>query len=663
MGIPFLLGGGGVLLAGGIFALLVSRWRGWSNRIGPLGAVIGSLLALPGPLAVLFGEETASIRAVWQVPYGSFHLEIDPLTAWFLAPILGMSALAAMYGRGYLSGAAPGRSSGAHWFFFNLLVVSMMGVVTARNGVLFLVAWEGMSLASYFLVVHEVDDERVRAAGWMYWVASHLGAACLLAMFAWLGRGSGTLDFSALAQSGRSAQAAGAAFLLGLVGFGTKAGLVPFHVWLPEAHPAAPSHVSALMSAVMIKTGVYGILRLLMLLGAPPAWWGWVLVGVGGVSGVGGILLALGQRDLKRMLAYSSVENVGIILLGVGLGVLGRSIGSAVLATLGMAGALLHVLNHALMKGMLFFCAGAILHATGIRDLDRLGGLSRRFPLVGASFLIGAAAISGLPPLNAFAGEFLIFLCAFGAVANGALSAAVPAGAAMAGLALMSGLAAACFTQAYGTLFLGTPRESDASTGHAPSAGMKLPLAILAAACVLAGLAAPGLVKLAGPAVVGAAGLTGESADACLAAAIGPLRSVVFCAALLLLLSAGVAALRARLLAGRTVTAGPTWDCGYAAPTRRMQYGASSFTQPLTQLFRPVLRTLVHVKAPRGSFPEPGSVATATSDIAREWGYAPLFRGIAFTLSRLRWLQHGSLHLYLLYLAVTLLLLLLWKLG
>ena len=252
---------------------------------------------------------------------------------------------------------------------------------------------------------------------------------------------------------------AGVLFLLAVIGFGTKAGFMPLHVWLPEAHPAAPSHVSAVMSGVMIKTGIYGLMRAFTFLGTPPLWWGWVLVAIGLTSGVLGVLFALAQHDLKRLLAYHSVENIGIIALGLGVGLLGMSTGSPVLIVLGFGGALLHVLNHALFKGLLFLGAGAVVHGTGTREIDQLGGLLKRMPWTAATFLVGAVAISGLPPLNGFVSEFLIYLGAFkGGISTGG-PVAVPLLALIAGLALIGGLAVACFTKAFGIVFLGEPRS------------------------------------------------------------------------------------------------------------------------------------------------------------------------------------------------------------
>jgi formate hydrogenlyase subunit 3/multisubunit Na+/H+ antiporter MnhD subunit len=436
---------------------------------------------------------------------------------------------------------------------------------------------------------------------------------------------------------------------------------MPFHVWLPEAHPAAPSHVSALMSGVMIKTGVYGLLRSLTFLGAPPLWWGWMLIGIGLSSGVLGVLFALAQHDLKRLLAYHSVENIGIIALGIGVGLLGVTTNSPALIVLGFGGGLLHVLNHALFKGLLFFGAGAVLQGTGTHEIDHLGGLLKRMPWTAATFLIGAVAISGLPPLNGFVSEFLIFLGAFQGGAMLGAASAVPLLALIAGLALIGGLAAACFTKAFGIVFLGEPRTEHAS--HTQEAGwaMRLPMLLLAAGCALIGLFAPFVVGALQAVLENTTGLRREVVRENLAAAAGPLALVVIGTVAFLLVLVALVLLRRSLLAGRRVEEGVTWGCGYAQPTARMQYTASSFVQPVTTLFRWLLGTHRRLQRPDGIMPANASLTTETPDLCHGNLYRPGFLKINWGLSKLRRLQQGPVQLYVLYIAVTLIVLLAWK--
>lgn len=643
-------------------ALALRRSERWSGRVGAGGVVTGCVLGLIPSAQVLLGHPAQAVSLPWSVPLASFSVGLDALSAFFLLPILTLSALAAICGGEFLRDPARPGSAGAGWFFFSLLVAGMTLTVAARNAVLFLLAWEVMSLASFFLVTARSGQRRVRRAGWTYLVATHLGTAFLLFLFAALGDGAPVLDFD-LFTAPASEAARSALFLLALIGFGTKAGLMPFHVWLPEAHPAAPSHVSAVMSGVMIKTGFYGLLRVLLFLGPPPLWWGVFLVGLGLVSGILGVLFALAQHDLKRLLAYHSVENVGIIAMGLGLGLIGLSTGSPAVAALGFGGGLLHVVNHALFKGLLFLGAGAVDHAAGTRELDRLGGLLRRMPWTGLTFLTGAVAITGLPPLNGFVSEFLIFLGALRGGMELATPAAVAALSIVAGLGLIAGLAAACFTKAFGVVFLGLPRSEGAAHAHEAGASLRYATVALASGCLGIGLLAPLVPLPLRPAVAELCGLPQGAIGQSLAVARTPLLFIAMTSALLLALAGALAALRNRLLAGREVARAVTWDCGYALPSARMQYTGSSFAQPLMEFHRAFVRTRRRGEPPRGIFPTGAAVVTRTPDIVREGFYRPLFAGISGALGRLRWLQHGRVHLYVLYIAVTLLVLLIWKLG
>ena len=439
------------------------------------------------------------------------------------------------------------------------------------------------------------------------------------------------------------------------------------HVWLPEAHPAAPSHVSAVMSGVMIKTGIYGLLRTLTLLGEPPAWWGWTLLAVGAVSGILGVLYALSQHDLKRLLAYHSVENIGIIALGLGVGLLGTSWKNPAMAALGFTGGLLHVVNHAVFKSLLFLGAGSVLHAAGTGEIDRLGGLLKRMPVTGATFLIGAAAISGLPPLNGFVSEFLIYLGAvagLGGEAHATSARVLMSVLVVGGLALIGGLAAACFAKAFGIVFLGEPRSTEAAGAHEAAAPMRWPMIALAGLCVFIGLSAPLWPRVLAPAVAVIVPEQGplsqsERGDV----AVAPLLGIMLGSYILLGLIVLLAHLRQKLLAGRRVEQSVTWDCGYAAPTPRMQYTASSFAQPLLLLFRLFLQPRDEIHEPHGLFPQQASLHSHTPDLFRRWLYEPLFLGIAWLASKLRWFQEGRIQIYVLYIALTILVLLIWKLG
>lgn len=644
------------LVLGGLGAAVFGRTQRQAAAWGAGAAVLGSLLgllALPGPL---LRATMLTHASPWSVPFGSFLLVLDPLSAVFLLATFVLAPVAAWYGASYLR-AYERRLPGLPWLFYDLLIASIVVVLVARNGVLFLVAWEAMTLASFFLVTFEDERAEVRRAGWTYLVAAHIGTAFLLLFFAWLAALTGSFDFAAPPAAAAVAGAQAWLFALALVGFGTKAGLVPLHVWLPEAHPAAPSHVSAVMSGAMIATGIYGILRAILLLGPLPGAWGLALIVIGAVTGVVGALYALAQGDLKRLLAYSSVENMGIVLLGIGAGVLGAAHGSAAVAALGFGAALLHVLNHALFKGLLFLGAGSVRHAAGTLALDRLGGLAHRMPGTAAAFILGSAAIIALPPLNGFASEFPAYLAGLRAAAE------LPPGGRWGGLLLVvslattGGLAVVAFAKAAGAAFLGRPRSDDARAAHEVEPGLVRPLYVLAAGCVLLGLA-PWLGARAVSAA--AASLAGQPAAPLLAAA----RTLGFVApALAAVIGAGALA-RASLMRRRRQAVAGTWACGYDAPLPRAQYTASSLVAPLTALMPAALRAGVqHVRAPAGYFPAGGRVRAEAGDAFEQRVYRASFLWLRQAAERLRLVQHGRVQWYLLYIFAALVVLLLVEFG
>lgn len=649
-----------LLLVSGLLAVLLGRSKA-ASWVAALGVWTGCGMALIPVVETLAGGSPEPFRFAWTMPGGSLILALDGLSAFFCLPILLISPLAALYGCEYL--AHEKKSLGSALFFCNVLIASMLLLMAARNGLLFLVIWEIMAVSSFFLVVFDDEHARVREAGWIYLIATHIGTAALLVFFALLGWRAGSLDFEAIAAARMAPAMASLLFALAVIGFGSKAGFFPMHVWLPEAHPAAPSHVSALMSGVMIKTGIYGVLRALTLLGEPQNAWGWTLVVIGLVSGLLGVVLALAQNDIKRLLAYCSVENIGVITLGLGIGTLGLVWRQNGMVVLGFGGGILHVLNHAIFKSLLFFGAGAIVHATGTRDMNQLGGLLKSMRWTGIAFLVACAAIAGLPPFNGFVSEFLIYIAGFSTVRNGATETVVLAILVAGGLALIGGLAAACFAKAFGVLFLGEPRTDRATNAHDAGAAMRWPMALLAAACLTVGLSAPLAVGLVTPAVQIVAGSNTGSLGESLSMPIPLLSATAWASFSLLALAAGLFVIRRRLPRGREEAATGTWDCGYARPTARMQYTATSFAQPLTDLFRHVLCTQKPASLPAGFFPKASAFKTDTPDAAREKLFAPLFRAIDRGVAPLRQMQHGRVHGYLLYIAIVLILLLIWKAG
>ena len=659
-----------IYLLSGFTALLFSRRGEIASRVGAAGAVAGSAIGLFSALPALLGRGIADFMLPWPTLDGSFVIGLDALSALFLIPIFLVVALAAIYGESYLKQHDSKRPLGFCWLSFNVLAASMAMVVVARDGVLFLVAWEMMSISSFFLVTFRDESGRVRAAGWTYFVAMHIGTACLLACFMMMACGTADFEFANWAKlAGEDFYYAPAVFILALIGFGTKAGFMPMHVWLPEAHPAAPSHVSAVMSGVMIKTGIYGIARFICILGVPEAWWGWALIAIGACSGVMGVLCALAQHDIKSLLAYHSVENIGIIALGLGMGAVGVSTGSPAVAALGFGGALLHVVNHALFKGLLFLGAGSVIARAGTGAIDELGGLMKRMPRTGASFLVGSAAIAGLPPLNGFASEFLIFLSALVSIIASAkggarLGGALPGIAVIAALALIGGLAQACFAKAFGSIFLGEPRTRGAADAYEAPGRMIAPMFFLACACAAIGLLSPYALPALCAAVSSLSGLPREAAMAGLTSAASPLFAIVAISAALIALASALLMLRRRMLSRREVRIVETWGCGYLAPTPRMQYTASSFAQPVVSFFRHLLMLKDEGGAPAGLFPDECGFSSHAGDLSRDGFFRPIFLRVARAASGLRLLQHGNVHLYILYIAIALLfLLLLWQMG
>ena len=654
-----------LLFIGGLVSLALRKRNALANALGAGFCVGACAVGFTGALARLIaGGTVPSLDLPWNMLMGgSFSIAADALSSFFLLVVFGVSGICALYGAQYLAAWNGRKETGSSWFFFNVLVAAMALVCMARNALLFLVAWEVMAISSYFLVMFEDERPEVRKAGWTYLVASQLGTACLLALFVMLGGQSGSLDFSDFEVfSAFGSTVAGIAFLLALVGFGTKAGLMPLHTWLPEAHPVAPSHVSAVMSGVMIKTGIYGLLRILTFLGEPQMWWGWTLVVLGLLSGVLGILFALSQHDLKRLLAYSSVENIGIITLGIGVGVLGMSADNITITALAFAGGLLHVVNHALFKGLLFLGAGSVKHAVHTLEIDRLGGLSKNMKWTAMVFLVGSAAICSLPSLNGFVSEFLIYLASCKLFPGGSTSMVVTGLFSIGGLALIGGMAIACFTKVYGVIFIGEPRTNEARTAHECGLLMRASMAVLAVACVVIGFSGPFLVSGMNPVIASIAGFSKAKTASGLSVGVESLYYVTIACLVFLLLVGALAVLRLRLLASREVGAVGTWDCGYYRPTAKMQYTASSFTQPIAMMFSFLRIERREFVPPAGPLPSETAFATRTPDIFGENLWHPVFTETGKFLSRVRGLQHGRIQMYVFYMVLTLLALLLWGL-
>lgn len=650
-----------LLLLSGIAASALRTRTRIAQHIGQAGAVVGSLAGLSAAVPVLCGAKSAALVSSWLMPGGGIHLAIDQLSAYFLLPVFGVSALAGLYGRAYLAKHAEPLNAAASWFHLNVLTAAMALVVVARDGLLFLLAWEIMALAPFFLVIFEDRREATRHAAWIYLAATHLGTAFLLVLFVLLGNVAGTSDFDGFAAVlGGHPQLVSTVFVLALIGFGSKAGIVPAHVWLPEAHPAAPSHASALMSGAMIKIGIYGLVRMLTVLGAPQAWWGWSLLIAGAISGVLGVLYALAQHDLKRLLAYSSVENIGIMLIGIGVGVLGLAYDVPALAIFGFAAGLLHVANHAIFKGLLFLGAGVVQHAAHTVELEKLGGLLKRMPWTGLCFLIGSAAIVGLPPLNGFISEFLLIYAGYAGLLLPTTAAAAAGLTTLVAMGLIGGLAAACFAKAFGVVFLGSPRSGEAEQAHEAAWPMTAAMAILALLCIVIGFSGPLVISALAAIVAEVSGLPIAQVDSALALLSDSLRipTIVFIG--LIALTASLWLWRRWRLARAGVRRGSVWGCGFQHPTPRAQYTASSFAQPLVTQFRLLIGNREALAAPSGYFPTDASFTSDSGDPFLRLLFVPTFRWFRRLAARLNVIQHGHIHIYVLYIAATLVALLVW---
>jgi formate hydrogenlyase subunit 3/multisubunit Na+/H+ antiporter MnhD subunit len=660
MTMAWFLGGLGAILMGGVGALLAGRRARVASACAAVGTVIGAAAGLVAALEVLLGGATVRVDAPWAVPGGRLALTLDPLAAGFLIPLFVLAPLCAVYGAGYLAPAGRTRRLGAHWFFFCSLVAMMALVLTAAEGFLFLAVWELMTITSFFLVAFDHHRRVVSRAAWLYLAAGHLGGACLLAMFLLAGHWSGGLDFARFgALAALPSGPALVLFVLAVAGFGTKAGLFPLHVWLPEAHPAAPSHVSALMSGVMVNTGIYGVLRVLTWLPSPPPGWGLTLALLGITGALYAVALAIVQDDIKRALAYSTVENVGLIFVGLGLGLWATAKGQPAIAALGFAGALLHLWNHSLFKGLLFLAAGALSHGADTRELDRMGGLLRRLPVSGALLIGGCLAITALPPLNGLVSEWLLYLGLLraGQMADGftALLPLLIAG----GLAVTGAMALVAFTRLAGAALLGQPRSAGASHAHEAPWIMLAPMIPLLVGCVLIGAwpqvavgALRSLIEMLAPGAVATALEAGRE----LGGVAGVAWLLVSVAGLLGL---GLAAVARR----RPLTRGATWGCGYASPGPRMATTASGYAEQAQQHLMPGwLRPETRRSGPRGLFPRVARLWQRSLDPVLHRLFEPLAYWLGDRAVRLRWLQQGRLPIYLLYMFVTCIVLVVWSL-
>ncbi len=658
-----------VILLTAVWGLVAGRVAA-SRHIYFAGLLLGSVLAVVAGAGALFEQLTLVEQLPFGLPWLHWHFRLDPLSGFFLIVIGLVTGATCFYGPAYLKEYKNDPGALAHLGLFTaLFVLGMELVVLADDAFAFMVAWEVMSLSSYFLVVFQHHHAANRRAGFLYLLMAHIGALAILLGFGVLAGFGGGFTFDLMRQANLSLLWSSIAFALALFGFGMKAGLVPVHAWLPEAHPVAPSHISALMSGVMLKVAVYGFIRFTFDLIGEVHWgWGVATLAIASISALMGVLYALMQHELKRLLAYHSIENIGIIFIGLGLALIFFGTDHPLPGVIGLIAALYHTINHALFKGLLFLGAGAILHTSHLSDMERMGGLIRRMPQTAFLFLIGCIAISALPPFNGFVSEWLTFQSALqGTVLeNGVLAAALPISAAM--LALTGALAAACFVKVYGVVFLGKARGRRVRRAHEVGPGMRIGMAVLALLCLLFGIFPTFVVGVldAIPRMLVGVGLAGQAQGSWLW--LTPVtRDTASYSALFVVAGLGFTWLVGYWLLHRRdgadqVRKGEPWDCGFGGLNTRMQYTATAFAMPIRRIFESVWRVHENIDEQRDSA-QPLRVKSIryelrTEDHAWYWFYLPVARIVQNAARRVARIQTGHIRTYLAYSFVTLLVLL-----
>jgi len=644
----------------GMFGLALQRSpRLILDVVFPAGAIVSLLLAAAG-LWSLAGPASQAVLPLG-LPDLPFHLRLDPLSGFFLILLGGASFGVSLFSAGYFK-SMHGNTLALLCLEYHLFLAAMALVLLADDAYMFMVAWETMALSSYFLVTtdHKIPD--IRSAGFLYLLIAHVGAIAILLCFGVMqgGHGIGAYTFAAMRAAHLSVFWSSVVFLLALFGFGAKAGLLPLHVWLPEAHPAAPSPVSALMSGIMLKTAIYGILRVTFdLLGTQQWWWGLLALALGLITAIYGVMFAAVQGDMKRLLAYSSIENIGLLLVGIGLAVIFHVYGKDGLAALSLTAMLYHSLNHAFFKSLLFIGTGSILHATGERNMGRMGGLIRHMPWVAMLMLVGVLSLSGLPPFNGFVSEWLLlqaFLLSPG-LPNNYINMLIPVAAGV--IALAAALAAYVMVKFYGIIFLGQPRGEAKAEPHDAGLRERIGMGWLAFGCVALGLApvyVVGKIDLVTQTLVGR-GLGNAGSGWLFLTPVDTVRAS-YSPVLFLLAVFGVMLVTVWVVHhyyhGR-LRRGPAWDCGYPAQTSRMQDTAEGFGQPIRRIFEPFFR--IESELPSAFDTRPRYHGRSED---RLWYvlYVPVKRITEKLSSWVSLLQHGRIHLYLTYTFVTLVVLL-----
>jgi len=643
----------GLIVGGGILPLFTHRYFAFMKILCFGMITAGSMLGLFDAFSKLMGANVvASYSLPWQHIF-TLSFQMDSISAFFLIPIFIISPLAVLYSINYMENPRQSMRTALNYFFNAILIASMALVACANNIPTFALAWELMSLSSYFLVVYDYEKKETRKAGYLYFIFAQGGALLLFASFALIYSYTNSFEFSSIATIPDTIKLV--VFILTFIGFGSKAGIFPLHIWLPYAHPAAPSHISAIMSGVMIKMGIYGVIRIYDLLAVSSMLFGQIVLIVGMITGVLGVVYAMGQHDLKKLLAYHSVENIGIIVIGLGVGMIGVAANNPAMAFFAFAGAFLHVLNHSIFKTVLFMGAGAVLHKAKTKSIDKLGGLIKRMPVTGRSFLVGSLAISGLPPFSGFVSEFLIYYGSFQGIHLHRTTFILSA-LAIISLAVIGGLATACFTKVVGVVFLGEPRTETAAQASEIGFSMKLPMVFLAVACFVIGVLPEPFVRLAFKGISALRPISSYQPDMF----IELMRNISKAAVLFIVLFLVVSLFRKMLYRRKQVDASPTWGCGFTRPTVRMQYTGASYASSIIDFYRPFVPVKNSYSGIKKIFPGQTTFHTEVTDIAESSISGLIIKPLFRLLEMLRWIQHGNIQLYIGYIVLAIVIMLLF---
>lgn len=652
---------------GAIGSLVLGKSDKLANWWGNGFAIIASIFGLISSMGIFLTGDVFYYALPSISPLLFMQFRVDYLSAFFIFIISLISLLCSIYALGYVKHYYGKYNIGTLGFFYNIFIAGMVLVVSVNNFVFFLVAWELMSLASYFLVIFERNDKNNIRAGFLYFVMTHVGTAFITLMFLLLFGLTGSFSFDAIRGiSGTiTPSTLNFIFILALVGFGTKAGIIPFHIWLPSAHPAAPSHVSALMSGVMIKTGIYMLIRLFWdILPATEIWWGGAIIIIGAVSSLLGVLYALSEHDIKKLLAYHSIENIGIILLGFGSALVFYALNLYSFAILGLAAALYHTLNHAIFKALLFLGAGSVISGTHTRNIEEYGGLIKRMPQTAFFFLIGSMAISGLPPFNGFASEWLTFQSLFNGIQSADIAVKGLFIIAAGSLVFTGGLAAACFVKAFGIMFLARPRSKEAEHAKESSFSLRLGMALLAGLTLIFGIfAGPMSLMLSRIAAVTGGIIDAESpvmAQVYTMKLQGGFAAVSMPAVLISLFFVILGVFVAVYVVTRKqkVKTGVTWDCGTDL-SPRMEITSVGFARSIIMIFKGVLRPtkqtdVEYRDADMRYFPRFKNVTLEIGDVYREYFYRPIQKDINYVSEYVKEVQSGNINTYIFYIFATL---------